>query len=289
MERWLEEQSLELAGAVTETTRKNVEHVLKESSRYGSSVENTARDIERVFEEAKGNRARLIARTELNKAANGAGWLQATESGVVKTKTWMTAGDGRVRDEHAAMEGETVPLDEPFSNGLMFPSQPNCRCTLTYGLDEEALGMGASGSSSGSVGSGGASGRRGGGRIGGLIGAGGAGGRGGGRRGGGASSYDPDEIRRAVDDILRPEGEYVGTRGTGRNIRVAQGGEDAAREMFGRFSEMGAPLASPAYPGTLILLPEVGVVGYRPPEGSKPATIDVNIRGVRIKEIKFVE
>ncbi len=37
------------------------------------------------------------------------------------------------------MNGETVPIDEPFSNGLMFPGEPNCRCTLTYGIDESAI------------------------------------------------------------------------------------------------------------------------------------------------------
>jgi hypothetical protein len=43
-------------------------------------------------------------------------------------KEWVTQGDDRVRDEHAAMEGERVPRDDNFSNGLDYPSEPNCRC-----------------------------------------------------------------------------------------------------------------------------------------------------------------
>jgi len=36
------------------------------------------------------------------------------------------------------MEGETVLVDEPFSNGLMYPSEPNCRCTALYNeVDDE--------------------------------------------------------------------------------------------------------------------------------------------------------
>lgn len=139
IEEWLEKQTLELAGNVTRTTLDQVEDVIKESSRLGSSVDHTAQDIRRVFDDAGDKRAKTIARTELNKAANGASWLQATESGVATTKTWLTAGDARVREEHVRMNGETVGIDDRFSNGSMFPDEVNCRCTLTYGIDQEAI------------------------------------------------------------------------------------------------------------------------------------------------------
>jgi len=45
-------------------------------------------------------------------------------------KQWITARDDRVRDEHAAMDGETVPLDGMFSNGMEGPGEPNCRCGI---------------------------------------------------------------------------------------------------------------------------------------------------------------
>lgn len=47
-------------------------------------------------------------------------------------KAWTTVGDDRVREEHVDMEGETVPLDQPFSNGLYEPNEWNCRCVVTY-------------------------------------------------------------------------------------------------------------------------------------------------------------
>ncbi|EYB67406.1 hypothetical protein DEIPH_ctg041orf0001 [Deinococcus phoenicis] len=56
----------------------------------------------------------------------------AAEFEVEMVKTWHTRIDGRERDEHRAMDGETVPIDEPFSNGLMQPGEPNCRCVVTY-------------------------------------------------------------------------------------------------------------------------------------------------------------
>lgn len=58
------------------------------------------------------------------------------------TRTWRTAVDSRTRDAHAEMEGETVGLDETFSNGLAYPGAPgpaeetiNCRCMVEVKVD----------------------------------------------------------------------------------------------------------------------------------------------------------
>ena len=54
-------------------------------------------------------------------------------------KTWVGVMDSRERDEHVAMEGETVGFDEEFSNGQMVPgdSDYNCRCIARYGVRGE--------------------------------------------------------------------------------------------------------------------------------------------------------
>ena len=74
-----------------------------------------------------------VARTEVTKAANFGTHEAAKQSGVVKTKLWLSSRDDRVRDEHEAIDGETVKLDGTFSNGLEYPSEPMCRCVLTFG------------------------------------------------------------------------------------------------------------------------------------------------------------
>ena len=64
----------------------------------------------------------------------------AVQSRVMQSKVWLTQGDGRVRDSHAAIHGERVDIGAAFSNGLRFPHDPlgpasetvNCRCSLTY-------------------------------------------------------------------------------------------------------------------------------------------------------------
>lgn len=65
-------------------------------------------------------------------------WLSAMDDGLVDpnlmTHTWIDSGDSRVRDEHAAQNGETVPINEPYSNGQMVPGEGdyNCRCTERF-------------------------------------------------------------------------------------------------------------------------------------------------------------
>jgi hypothetical protein len=71
-------------------------------------------------------------------------WQQAVDKGLIDggrlRKQWAAVagpgGDGRNRPEHLAMHGETVPADQPFSNGEMTPGADswNCRCVALYFL-----------------------------------------------------------------------------------------------------------------------------------------------------------
>ena len=83
-----------------------------------------------MFTDAKGYRATLIARSEVITASNQGNLEAYKQSGVVKQKMWLTSRDDRVRDEHIPMDGETVDIDKPFSNGSMVPDSPNERCTI---------------------------------------------------------------------------------------------------------------------------------------------------------------
>lgn len=61
---------------------------------------------------------------------------EAVEMGIEMQKQWISRMDARVRDDHAAVTGEIVDSGETFSNGLLFPGDPNgeaeqvinCRC-----------------------------------------------------------------------------------------------------------------------------------------------------------------
>ena len=76
---------------------------------------------------------------------------RAKEKGADVVKQWDAALDGRTRESHRRGDGEIRELDEKFSNGLMFPGDPNggaaevvnCRCTSNtrarWALDESEL------------------------------------------------------------------------------------------------------------------------------------------------------
>jgi len=81
-----------------------------------------------------------VARSETAMAAGFGQHSAAEQSGVVKKKKFLSSRDDRVRDSHVALDGEERDLDEPYSNGQMFPGDPsvdpsefiNCRCVETY-------------------------------------------------------------------------------------------------------------------------------------------------------------
>ena len=76
---------------------------------------------------------------------DAAGQISDATGGTVQ-RTWRTVGDAHVRPEHAAADGQTVGLKEPFSVGgesLDYPADYehgspgnvlNCRCSLDYSL-----------------------------------------------------------------------------------------------------------------------------------------------------------
>ena len=73
-----------------------------------------------------------VARTEVVKASSFGSLEAAKQSQIVRQKTWLTSRDADVRDEHEAMDGETVGLTDVFSNGEDFHGEPNCRCVMTF-------------------------------------------------------------------------------------------------------------------------------------------------------------
>lgn len=120
---------------VSDTTKDAIRAALSAGLEAGKSTAEIARDIAESGGFAP-SRAKLIARTESTRSFNGGPTetlkLHAKATGRKYTKTWATAGDARVRDEHSAMEGETVDVDEKFSNGLLYPGEPNCRCAVIF-------------------------------------------------------------------------------------------------------------------------------------------------------------
>lgn len=117
----------------------------------------TYRDIARNIGNVSGaplSRAKTVARTEghrIQQTSSRDAQYAAKAKGADVVKQWDSALDGRTRESHRRVDGEIRELDEAFSNGLMFPGDPNggaaevvnCRCTANtrarWALDEAEL------------------------------------------------------------------------------------------------------------------------------------------------------
>lgn len=115
---------------VNQTTRERINEAISAGLEAGEGMIQISDRISSVYQDFPLWRSDLIARTE-STAANNEGMLEAYRQSEVAThKEWIATKDDRTRPEHMALDGEIVKIDELFSNGLKYPSEPNCRCVI---------------------------------------------------------------------------------------------------------------------------------------------------------------
>ena len=110
--------------------------IISDGYREGKGINKVANDITQRFDQLADWEARRIARTEINTSHNQATRDQYKEDGVEYTQ-WIAAGDDRTRDSHVDVDGEIIPIEGKYSNGLAFPGDTsgpieewiNCRCS----------------------------------------------------------------------------------------------------------------------------------------------------------------
>ena len=133
--KYLEALSKGRAQAINEATYKKLKESLEDDDE-----DNTP---SRVFDNRQNKDAltfgRMLALTAAGWAATHEAPKQAEDAGIHRTveKMWIT-GDNP-RPEHAMMNGETVPINEPFSNGCEWPGDEGgdvettagCNCSTT--------------------------------------------------------------------------------------------------------------------------------------------------------------
>lgn len=122
------------AKAINSATKKKLDEVIE------SDPEDLEEEIEHVYEVREGKDANLLGMTIATTAACwaiGEACAQAKDQGYSAEvfKTWVT-GDNP-REDHAMMDGETVPVDQRFSNGADWPGDDilgpdgTCGCNCT--------------------------------------------------------------------------------------------------------------------------------------------------------------
>jgi SPP1 gp7 family putative phage head morphogenesis protein len=134
---YLQSRENRLASASDEVYDK-IKVQLEEGIREGESMSKLADRVKSEFNDIAKDDAMRIASTETS-AVYGVARQEAMTQAGIEYKQWLTSGLPNVRPAHAAAEGETVKVDEPFLVGgerLMHPGDPrgsagnviNCHC-----------------------------------------------------------------------------------------------------------------------------------------------------------------
>jgi hypothetical protein len=141
--------------SITNTTSDRINTVLRDlmttAELEGWPIDKIRRGlIERIGDSITGNiraRAQGIAQTEMISASNQASSYAAESTGLEYRKYWSTSHLKDVRLSHIQAEQESISREglkpnETFSNGLLYPGDPNgdaedvinCRCTILHDL-----------------------------------------------------------------------------------------------------------------------------------------------------------
>ncbi len=121
---FIDAKKFKFAKEINDTTQEALREQLRAGLLNGEGIPQLKKRVQTVFTDAKTWRAETIARTETGAAYNFGSFESYRQSGVVQKKKWLAALDSRTRDSHSHMNGQIVGLNEPFSNGLMYPGDP---------------------------------------------------------------------------------------------------------------------------------------------------------------------
>lgn len=138
---YADEEAAFLASVMGETTGKTVADIVQKSLAEGGTIADLRKSLEESGAFTR-SRAQRVARTETTRAWNGAqrrslsDWQKDQPESTIVFKTWLSSMDARVRPEHDDLNGTRIKLNERFTNGLLQPGEPNCRCTMTYEIEE---------------------------------------------------------------------------------------------------------------------------------------------------------
>lgn len=132
------------AGKDIQWQSRQIQSSMTKSILMGDSIPHMAKRLSNDLSVMNGKAAVRYARTAATGAQN-AGRVDAYERaqgmGIEMEQEWLATLDDKTRDEHRELDGQSVPVGEPFEvdgEEIRFPGDPqaagylvwNCRCTL---------------------------------------------------------------------------------------------------------------------------------------------------------------
>lgn len=121
-----------LAENASGTSWDKIKKIVSAGIENGDGRDVIARSLRKLFNDMSTTRARTIAQTEGTVVSNIGLQESFKQSPVVVGKKWLSAGDDKVRPEHAENDEQIVDKDGAFPNGEHYPGEHsiNCRCVI---------------------------------------------------------------------------------------------------------------------------------------------------------------
>lgn len=150
---WISEWAFDLSQLMQLNTHRAIEDELSEVIAAGESIEQASLRIKELPQFDR-DRARRVAQTEILTASSRSQWEAYKQSPAVVAKRWRHSGskNNNPREAHVRMDGDEVPVDEPFDvNGHEgdYPRDPRlpaderigCKCVMSPVTDRNILGL----------------------------------------------------------------------------------------------------------------------------------------------------
>lgn len=156
---FIEGWSSQLADLMHLNTNQQIEKILLDSQKKALSIQQTADAIAESGIRSPGYRARRVAQTEVLRVESYAQLEYMRQDPSVEEKEWVHTGGhkNKPRDNHVAVNGQRVPVEEPFelkgADGIVYhPMLPrdirlpasesiNCHCRMQEIRSEKIMGM----------------------------------------------------------------------------------------------------------------------------------------------------
>jgi hypothetical protein len=143
---------------ITQTTRNQIQKIVEEGVHEWLSLDEIINNL--LTSGITKNRAAVISRTEIGKAANAATDIGVKKTGLLTNKVWISVSDHRTRPDHVHVNNQIQPADKPFIVGnerflMMHPMDTtsedgrrvpgkeiiNCRCTFGHIVLKDKHGL----------------------------------------------------------------------------------------------------------------------------------------------------
>ena len=127
-------QNVDLIRSIPARFFSDIETAVRDAALSGQRVESLAVDIESRYDVSE-SRARLLARDQVSKLNGDITQVRQTRLGI-KTFTWSTSMDERVRASHKAKEGKVYNWASPPTDTGKPGDDYQCRCVALPNFDE---------------------------------------------------------------------------------------------------------------------------------------------------------